>query len=207
MNIKKHLLNQEILRSINEEHPHTDNYLIPKEIGRKVRSLMSIKWDLEDSRAALEELSVMILMHTGDEVVRTALWKSAIITYGRCFTDSEDGGQSKLEIKDCFKNVKYFIPMHTSLINVRNGYIAHRGNNEFEETVLFMKVDRKEPEAVTYAMKSFRAATSSFENLVSYQNVIEHLQAYVEQRIQKQLHKIDGFIHKGDPENGEAESK
>lgn len=206
MNNKKQHLNEEILLSINKENPDTENYLIPEEIGRKARSFMSIKWDLEDARTAFEELSVMILMNDGHEVIRTALWKSAIITYGRCFSNSEDGGQSKLEIKECFKDAKYYIPIHSSLINIRNGYIAHRGINEFEETVLFMKVDSKEPEAATFAMKSFRATTSSFKNLVDYQNVIEHLQAYVEQRIEKQLHKIDGHLHKSKTENSPDES-
>lgn len=80
-------------------------------------------------------------------------------------------------------------------MNVRNGFIAHRGNNEFEEIVVFMKKDRKNPQETTYAMKSFRAGTSSFPNLVDYINVIEHLQQHVESRIEKQLHKIHDHLH------------
>jgi len=199
MNKKKQTLNEQLLRSINVEHPNTDNYLVPDEIAKKAKSLMSIKSDLGDAHAALTDLSVMHLMRNGEEIIMTALWKSAIITYGKCFSNSDDG-QSKLEVRDSFREHEYFIPIHNSLINFRNGYIAHRGDNEFEDTVMFMKIDRNNPEEITYALKSLRAGTSSFPNLVDYLNVIEHLQQYVESRIQKQIQKIHDHLHNSDPE-------
>lgn len=133
-------------------------------------------------------------MPGGIETIMTALWKSGIVTYGKCFTNSNDG-QSKLEIKDCFIDHEYFIGIHNSLISIRNGFIAHRGDNEFEDTVMIMKVDPKNPNDTTYDMKSFRAGTSSFHNLVDYLNVIEHLQQYVELRNQKQIQKIHDRIY------------
>lgn len=109
MNKKKQVLNDELLQSINEEHPDTNNYLIPNEITKKVKSLTSIKWDLADAHAALTKLSVKHLMGNKEETIMTALWKSAIITYGKCFTNSDDG-QSKLEVKDSFKSMSISSP-------------------------------------------------------------------------------------------------
>ncbi len=189
MNNKKQILLDQLLDSINQENPETENYLVPEEVSRKARSLMSIKSDLGDAHYLIQQLSVMLLMHTGDGMIMTALWKAAIITYGKCFTSSDDG-QGKLEAKECFKDIPYFIGAHNSLMSIRNGYIAHRGDNEFEETVLFVKIDKNHPEETTYAMKSFRAANSSFPNMVDYLNVIEHLQQFVEKRIKKNLQKI-----------------
>lgn len=197
MNKKKQALNDKLWRSINQENPDTDNYPIPDALSKKTKSLLSIKYDLEDAHAALTELSVMHLMRNGTETIMIALWKAAIVTYGKCFTNSDDGG-SKLELRDSFKDHEYFIPIHNSLMSVRNGFIAHRGDNEFEGTVMFLKVNRNDPQDITYSLKSLRAGTSSFPSLVDYLNVIEHLLHHIELKIQKQIQKIHEHLHNSD---------
>lgn len=197
MNKKKQALNEKLLHSINKEHPDSDNYPVAGALSKRTKSLLSIKYDLEDAHAALTELSLMHLMRRGTEIIMVALWKSAIVTYGKCFTNADDGGP-KLEVRDCFKSHEHFIPIHDSLMSVRNGFIAHRGDNEFEETVMFIKVNRNDPKDITYSLKSLRAGTSSFPDLVNYLNVIEHLQQQVEAKIQKQINKIHEHLHKSD---------
>jgi len=190
MNEKKQKLHADILQTIIEENPNTDNYLVPDVLGKKVKSFMSIKSDVDFVHEALKELSTLLLMKKDEDLIASALWKSAMITYGKCFTNSQDGGHSKLEIKDCFKDEAYFIPIHESIMDVRNGFVAHRGTNEFEETVAYFKVDRNHPEYTEYAMKLMRARNNNFNDLVHYLNLVEHLQHYVENKIQDQLNKL-----------------
>jgi hypothetical protein len=196
MDNKKQQLHHQILQSVYLEFPDKDIYVIPEHSGRKVRELHSILWDLVDVHTAFSELLNLKQMNMGKEITLVSLWKSAIITYARCFTGSEDGCKTKLEAKECFKGAEHLVPLHTSLMEIRHGYVAHRGNNEFEEIVLVMIVDKLQPKEVNYITRSLRAGTTLFPKLLEQLKLIEYLKQHVQQRIDKQLRKLENYIGK-----------
>lgn len=175
--------------SINVEHPDTSNYKIPDELGKKAQSYMSIKLDLEEVHQCLTELLRRLRLNLLDEVINSSLWKSAMITYGKCFTQSMDG-HPKLNVETCFREAEFYLLVHLTLMKVRHGYIAYRGINEFEEAIIFFKIDKNHPEYIEFGIKSHRANNQKEDALMDYIKVVEHLQSDVEQILEIHLQKI-----------------
>jgi hypothetical protein len=67
-----------------------------------------------------------------DRYIERSLFVSSIITYARCFTNT-DGRGVKLESKDCFGNSHpNFRRLHFELMEIRNQYLAHAGVSNSE---------------------------------------------------------------------------
>lgn len=101
----------------------------------------SMTFDLklvEEFISLLLELKAKVIEENGqnnkiNQLTERSLFISSIITYARCFTQTEGRG-IKLESRDCFgEHQTSFIQLHKYLMNIRNEYLAHAGVSNSEK--------------------------------------------------------------------------
>lgn len=73
-------------------------------------------------------------------MIKRALFKSLIITYGRCFTSSRARG-TKLDERAVFeKATQQIIEWHTYMTGLRDNYIAHHSDSTREVNKLYFVI-------------------------------------------------------------------
>lgn len=116
------------------------------------------------------------------------LYKSFLITYGKCFSAGKARGLS-LDAKDIFKDFPDLYKLHKILIKTRNEYVAHGDTTICEQGELYL------------------ASTSSkheyFVPLAKYSNPIEHslkkevdLCLFVVDQVKSKISKVEEKITK-----------
>jgi len=188
---------QTLLEKIKQENTDSYNYLIPMIFSKKLRDYDSIRNDLVHVIDATRNLLYLRRNNSGNQTLRTCIWHSIIITYGKCFTDASKSKRTKLEINSIFKKEDEVNRMtHSKLMELRHGYIAHRGDNENDISVVFLKVPKKEEidfKSSHYRIKSLRSASPTYNELENYLRLFESVLEVVKDKIQKQGEKT----HKG----------
>lgn len=99
----------------------------------KVNAYKSFKIDLIECLNYIEEYE-----RQSSKIIKTALFKSLIITYGRCFAESQER-KIKLEPAHIFKqskNVNHEV-VHDYVVKLRNNHIAHHSDKDSEKIKLF----------------------------------------------------------------------
>jgi hypothetical protein len=188
---------QTLLEKIKKENTDSYNYIIPMIFSKKLMDYDSIRNDLVHVIDATKNLLYLRRKNSGNLTLRTCLWHSIIITYGKCFTDASKSKRTKLEISSIFKKEDEVNRMtHTKLMELRHGYIAHRGDNENDISVVFLKVPKKEEmdfKSSQYRIKSLRSASPTYNELENYLRLFESVLDVVKDKLQKQGEKT----HKG----------
>ncbi|MFD2999593.1 hypothetical protein ACFS7Z_04410 [Pontibacter toksunensis] len=103
----------------------------------RVNAYKSFKTDLIECLNYIEEYE-----HQSSKIIKTALFKSLVITYGRCFAESKERGGIKLEPNHIFKrseNVNHKVS-HNYIIKLRNDHIAHHSDMDAEKSKLFFVI-------------------------------------------------------------------
>jgi hypothetical protein len=108
-------------------------------IDPRVKSIISL-WlilkDLEEMIDCIERAKKVQLINNIDQLIPKSLWEKMVISYGKIFSQSDDGF-SKIESKHYFTS-KRSLGIHEKLIKVRNSYLAHRGYNDYEHCLMTM---------------------------------------------------------------------
>lgn len=164
-------------------------YQISDRFAKPVISLYLIKNDLDEIMYCLNRVGDYI--DKENELV-SALWKNAIVTYGKIFTKSDDGYTS-LEKKDCINNDK--IELHDELIRLRNSYIAHRGNNDIENCLLLM-YEKRENGHVSFEFTIPTAIQIGHivKEIDDVKELINDLHNKVDVKLHKKLSDIDKML-------------
>lgn len=198
MTLQKRQVLEKILARIKETETNSFNYIIPGTLGKKVRTYMSMREDILFCKKAVKELMLLKMGTTPTkQTIETALWTSIIVTYGKCFTDATQASKSKLEPKDCFStNDEEIKEMHEQIMTLRHTFIAHRGDTENEQAVVYMKIPKNgEAENRTeYKVKSLRATGHNLEKLKKYFKLFNHVQKIIEQKFFRQAEKTHDTI-------------
>ena len=84
-----------LLEKIKEENKDSYNYLIPMIFSKKLRDYDSIRNDLVHVIDATRNLLYLRRNNSGNQTLRTCIWHSIIITYGKCFTDASKSARTK----------------------------------------------------------------------------------------------------------------
>jgi hypothetical protein len=137
-----------------------------------------------------------------DLVVDSALWYSCIVIYGRLFTDSLDN-RSRLNEKDVFdtldENVDPFYRIHKELLEDRNSFVAHRGDNDMDNVMALVMMPRSgELSKAKIEIKTTRAYARGTEYFVAYLKLFQKVYALVEAKMQKQSDKLSKLIAAGE---------
>lgn len=128
-----------------------------------------------------------------DDLIISSLWMQAVSCYAKAFTKSEDGF-SKLEAQFYFKSDRA-LNIHEELMTLRNSYIAHRGNNEFEKSLFVVSIDKSNITR-TYIFPTILKKGHYFKNYKSKLKHLEHLEKVINNQLQKKLKAIDSIIVK-----------
>ncbi len=191
------ILQQKLLEKIRQENSESANFLIPKLFSKKLIDYNSIRNDLVHIIDSTETLISMRRSNSGSNTIRTCLWHSIIITYGKCFTDASFSRRTKLEISTILSQDDVVCKKtHSKLMELRHNYVAHRGDNENDISVVFLKIPKDAEinyKSSHYKIKSLRSASPSYNQLENYLRLFIKVLNIVEVKLQKQGEKT----HKG----------
>lgn len=194
---KKKLLTIKLLERIKAENTDSYNYVIPNFISKKLIDYHSIRNDLLQVIRATQIL--IERKDNEDPIVKACIWHSIIITYGKCFTDTSVSKRTKLEINSVITDSEIELKkIHDKLIHLRHNFIAHRGDNEYEISIAFLKIPKNNDndfETSNYKIKSLTRFNPSVVELQSYIILFDCIKNSVERKMQKQGEKThNGFI-------------
>lgn len=189
---------EQILVKILEREKALENdhitFVIPNFLTKKLASWMLVKEDLVFVKSCAMEL-IAAKQKSADNrntTIEASLWYSLIITYGKCFTDNQSG-YSRLEDKNCFNNLRELEEIHKSMMELRHGFIAHRGDTENEQAIVFMKIPKAEQigNQTEFKVSSAKAVSPSIEKISTYIKLFDYLLNLVQGKIQKQAEKVN----------------
>jgi hypothetical protein len=131
------------------KHDHVQMHEVDSKYAKPLISLHMIQCDIVGVIEAIKKAIALCKPEAieNDEIVISALWQKAIITYGKVFTKSADGFSS-LEASKYIKT-EADMEIHKKLMNIRNGFIAHRGANDFENILLVARLRREKNEVIS----------------------------------------------------------
>lgn len=134
-----------LLNRIKNSDTDYGKLLVPSSMSKQITSYMLIREDL-----LFVKTNAQLLLDSKKKIPRNehteeTLWYSLIILYGRCFSNATKGQKVKLDKEDFFNiNDEILLITHNKIIDIRNNFIAHRGDNENEIPIVYVKIPRGE---------------------------------------------------------------
>ena len=184
--------NSKIVALLNRIKNSDTNYgklLVPSSMSKQITSYMLIREDLLFVKTNAQLLLDSKKKRPRNEHTEETLWYSLIILYGRCFSNATKGQKVKLDKEDFFNiNDEILLITHNKIIEIRNNFIAHRGDNENEIPIVYVKIPRGEiPEEynVEFEIVSTRYVTESSLFLEQIIDLVDFLIPKVKTKIDK----------------------
>lgn len=184
--------NSKIVALLNRIKNSDTNYgklLVPSSMSKQITSYMLIRADLLFVKTNAQLLLDSKKKRPRNEHTEETLWYSLIILYGRCFSNATKGQKVKLDKEDFFNiNDEILLITHNKIIEIRNNFIAHRGDNENEIPIVYVKIPRGEiPEEynVEFEIVSTRYVTESSLFLEQIIDLVDFLIPKVKTKIDK----------------------
>jgi len=190
---------------VKDEEKDSLNFFLPKIFADKISTYMSMREDFLYLKNAAAKLSELIEIPVAErdfvteKIYIPSLWIAIVITYGRNFTDASRAQKPKLEIKECLTPGNEFLEdAHNYLMDLRHNFVAHRGNNDSELSLVYLKLSKEESDMTKseYRIKSLRSISPSKEQLLLCFGLFDHLQKIVEEKLQKQTQRVHSRLLK-----------
>jgi hypothetical protein len=166
-------------------------YQVTDKFAKPTISLYLIQTDLEQINDCLTKAESYL---NKDDLLVISLWKNAVVTYGKIFAKSNDGFTS-LEKSDCIS--EKHLEIHDELISLRNSFIAHRGNNGVENSML-MAYEKRENGFISfeYTIPTAMQIGHLINDIELIKDLISELKTIVENKLNKKLKGIDTLLWK-----------
>lgn len=177
-----------LLNRIKNSDTNYGKLLVPSSMSKQITSYMLIREDLLFVKTNAQLLLDSKKKRPRNEHTEETLWYSLIILYGRCFSNATKGQKVKLDKKDFFNISDEVLITHNKIIDIRNNFIAHRGDNENEIPIVYVKIPRGEiPEEynVEFEIVSTRYVTESSRFLEQIINLVHFLIPKIKIKIDK----------------------
>jgi uncharacterized protein YutE (UPF0331/DUF86 family) len=186
----KERIDKEIVRRTKEEIKQP-LYQITDKFAKPAISLYLIQNDIEEIANCITKAEGYI---DKDELLVSSLWKNAVVTYGKIFAKSDDGFTS-LEKSDCIS--EKYLEIHNKLIALRNSFIAHRGENEVENSML-LTYEKRENGFISfeYTIPTAMKIGHLINDIELVKSLISELKTKVENKLNKKLKGIDTLLWK-----------
>jgi len=187
-----------LLEQVRDADEPVFSYAVPNIFSKRLASFAMIREDVLFSKSAFESLIQLKAQAEQDSIIISSLYYAAIIQYGRCFNENK-GGHSKLEPSDIFTDQDVEVnKTHTELMDLRNSFVAHRDDNEYEQAVVIMQIPKENAEEsrVGFIIKSLKTISPSEEKLQSYIELCNYLMPKIEEKIQKAGDKTHDSLFK-----------
>lgn len=150
-------------------------------LAKRVAGLSLIREDLR----AVKEMLARMDHHTQDFVGNKALLFGAVILYGKCFTQANGRG-AKLDTKDVFASSNKR-QSHERLMELRNEYVAHGGNDKEEQLKIILLLDPNKANKRFIQLVGHGASAHGFDEQARDKalETVAHVQAYVNRALEK----------------------
>jgi hypothetical protein len=154
--------------------------------------------DLGNAQGAFQELD----NNKGQApIVRLSLLFAGIILYGKCYSEAK-GRKITLNHKDVLKDMgEQFANTHEQLIDVRNQYVAHAGEGDYEQHPLSinLKPDINNKAILGYMINGIQQVHHE-PYLKGYIDLIDKVKEYVSIKIDRIAKKLDDELSELDIE-------
>lgn len=177
-------------------------YQITDKFAKPAISLFLIQSDLKEITDCLTKAESYI---NQDNFLVSALWKNAIIIYGKIFAKSNDGFTS-LEKSDCIS--EKYSKTHDELISLRNSFTAHRGKNEVENSML-LTYEKRENGFINfeYVIPTAIQIGHLISDIDMVKDLLSGLEKTVEKKLNKKLKGINTLLWKELEKAGKLKTK
>jgi len=102
-------------------------YVLDSKLAQKFTAYYTAMADLGNSYEMIKKISE--IKNSDDKIILNALWRSGVLYYTRCFSDSTKGRRINLQDFAKFEeSEKKLENIHKSIMSLRNNYIAHAGD-------------------------------------------------------------------------------
>ncbi len=186
-----------IRKKILEEETETNNYALPKLLSKKVQTYMSMREDMILCSKTVIELLKLINDGNIEPHILTALWTSMLVCYSKCFTDASFAKKTKGEIKNFVDpSRKDLLEIHEKIMKVRHTFIAHRGDTDNEQAIVYLKLPKNKVHAIKteYNIKSLRANNFGPQNLELCKELFACVLSSIEKKLYKEFEKLNDHI-------------
>jgi hypothetical protein len=153
--------------------------------------------DLGNAQGAFRELD----NNNGQApIVRLSLLFAGIILYGKCYSVAR-GRKVSLNYKDVLKDIEQFTNTHEQLIDVRNQYVAHAGEGDYEQHPLTVNLnpDFNNKAILGYTINGIQQVHHE-PYLKGYIDLIDKVKEYVSDKIDRIAMKLDDELSELDIE-------
>ena len=165
------------------------NFVISEDETKYLNSWTNLAMQILEAHHSLEFSKTFNEKYSFDKfeefVLSHGMFKNSILSYAKCFSSSGTGKVS-LDPKDVFKNEPKLKEMHLDLMDMRNEYIAHNGNSDFELAIVFQK--KGEDEITLSQTITYKEPMSDYEKIFG---LFEHCSNYIVQKVNKKADKME----------------
>lgn len=123
-------------------------------------------------------------------LVAQSLFRTSIICYGKCYS-SAGVGRITLDKNKVFKGEDKLKALHDHMVNIRNSFVAHNDENNFDIAV----IAAKETDEAILIKHTYTLATPLNE-YNDYRSVLSHCSEYVALGINKYLDRLQKDLGK-----------
>lgn len=126
-----------------------------------------------------------------DSDILKALYISAVVTYGKCFTKAE-GRKVKIDSKNLFKKSgNDLILLHEELMTQRHQYLAHGGRTQYEKTNAIVVLHPIKKNATPLLMtECAHVAAFGKKDFEKYLELIEFVENFVNEILSEKAKKL-----------------
>lgn len=191
---------QEIDQMLNEQAAQR-NYIVqyeapPGKDTQKIVSWYLISRDLDEMIGCMDLVYVLGKTPNINLLMVSALWEKMIIAYGKIFGGSKDG-YTTLQRK-MVGNAD--LPLHDQLIGLRNSFLAHRGENDFENHKLILSVEGTEDNCHVQFIVPWSKPVGQYGNPVFVRQYLKRIRkkvlrqlAYMKESYEKEIYEDLGL--------------
>lgn len=193
---------EKLLKQVKNSDGNYLKIVSPNFMSKKLSTYMLMREDLMFVKKNAELLILLKGNQEKNEHFEESLWYSLISLYGRCFTDSSHSKKPRLDANNLLSSYKIEFETHKKLIDIRHTFIAHRGDNDNEIPIVYLKVPKYEvvkQDNTTFEIISTRYTTESVDFLKDIICLSDLLLKKIEDKIQKQSDKLYKGIINLDP--------
>jgi hypothetical protein len=165
------------------------NFVISEDETKYLNSWTNLAMQILEAQHSLQFSKIFNEKHPFEKfeefVLSHVMFKNSVLSYAKCFSSSGSGKVS-LDVKDVFKNEPKLKEIHLSLMDIRNEYIAHNGNSDFELAIVLQK--KVENEITLSQSTTYKARVSDYEKFF---DLFEHCSNYIVEKVNKKADKME----------------
>ena len=182
---------QDILYKKASSREHLVQYEVPPDQAKKLISWYLISKDIQEMIDCMTLATAFGKIKNLNPLLISGVWEKLLITYGKIFSASKDGYTTL--------NVKFVdngdLVRHNKLIAIRNSYLAHRGENDFEHHTLIASVAGTEVNCKIEFLVPEVKIIGHYENPVLVRQYLKRLKKKVEKQLAYKKEKLERTLY------------